>query len=246
MDTVVEDTLAVMAGLEETAQRYLREFLEAGMDLALIYFTGSPTQNITVGPAEAALAEALSITHENAVKQGVRLTEKFFTEQKSLTRELADLYRQTYSQRTAASINETTYRTIRAMLLRRQSNGIPIEQAAAEVAALIPGLAETRALLIARTETHSALQFASQQAALRSGIMLKKRWNTVQDERTRDFHNGIFSHRAMDGQIVSIDGSFSVPRRGGGFEAILFPGDPNGSAGNIINCRCVQTYERAS
>lgn len=242
----IEETLAVMLALEKEAHEHLREFLYADMEHALIQFIGRSSRAPDPGAAILSLERAISAVQTQSIDAGISTASRLIPASKSLTRELANLYRATYSHRSASSINKTTYQTIRAMLLRRQAQGMSFEQAAREVSALIPGLSDTRALLISRTETHSAMQFASQQAAYRSGLMLRKHWNTVQDEKIRDFNNGLFSHRAMHGSIVPIDGTFSVPRRGGGFEAILFPGDPEGSAGNIIHCRCIQTYEKAA
>ncbi|BDT39519.1 phage minor head protein [Streptomyces yaizuensis] len=54
-----------------------------------------------------------------------------------------------------------------------------------------------------------------------------KKWVAVLDDRTRD------AHREADGQEVALDEPFTV-----GGERLRYPGDPNGSAGNVINCRC--------
>ncbi|MFJ9720012.1 phage minor head protein [Streptomyces sp. NPDC101213] len=55
----------------------------------------------------------------------------------------------------------------------------------------------------------------------------RKRWVAVLDDRTRD------AHRDADGQEVPLDAPFEV-----GGETLRFPGDPTGSPGNVINCRC--------
>ena len=114
----------------------------------------------------------------------------------------------------------------------------------------IPTLASARAALITRTEVHSAGQFASQKVAERSGLTLRKMWHSVNDEHTRTFglfgRMDQFNHRVMHGLKVALDQPFRVPMLAGGFEPLLFPGHPSGSPGNVINCRCVQTYERAN
>ena len=56
---------------------------------------------------------------------------------------------------------------------------------------------------------------------------MQKEWTAARDERTRQ------AHADADGDIVGMDESFNV-----GGEMMRFAGDPNGSAGNIINCRC--------
>lgn len=92
-----------------------------------------------------------------------------------------------------------------------------------------------RAATIARTETHGAAMFASKRTAQKIqvdlGIELMKKWNAVEDERTR------FSHAAVDGKTILLDQEFNV----GGYKMDR-PGDPRGGAGNVINCRCVLTY----
>lgn len=64
----------------------------------------------------------------------------------------------------------------------------------------------------------------------RAGIVPLQReelWITRGDERVRE------AHVAADNTKKNANGFFVVGR-----ESLRFPGDPNGSAGNIINCRC--------
>jgi hypothetical protein len=56
---------------------------------------------------------------------------------------------------------------------------------------------------------------------------LQKEWSTALDGRERA------SHRAADGQTVPYDQPFIVQG-----EELMEPGDRNGSASNVINCRC--------
>ena len=58
-------------------------------------------------------------------------------------------------------------------------------------------------------------------------LTLEKTWNGILDHRIRA------AHRAAHGQTVPLNAPFSV-----GGEALMFPGDPSGSPGNIRNCRC--------
>ena len=76
-----------------------------------------------------------------------------------------------------------------------------------------------------------------------NGIMANKSWVSRQDDRVRNFSDGDFSHVSANGQQVSTTLPFQIPRKGGGTEALRFPRDPNGSAGNVINCRCIAVYE---
>lgn len=98
-------------------------------------------------------------------------------------------------------------------------------------------LSRPRAEVIARTEVHGAMMFASQEGAAKlsrdEGLTLLKRWVPVLDERTR------ISHGQM-GSVppIHMDADFTV-----GGERMSRPGDPRGSAGNVINCRCVLAYQ---
>jgi len=89
--------------------------------------------------------------------------------------------------------------------------------------------------------------FASLPSAKRSTTELVKEWVTVEDGRVRDFGEGDgivddFSHRSMNEVTVPLDQPFKVPMRTGATEELMYPGDPSGSAANVINCRCAQVY----
>jgi len=88
-----------------------------------------------------------------------------------------------------------------------------------------------RAKTIARTETHTAFNNSTHESMLASDIAEEKEWMSALDERTRDLHI------TADGERVGIKDYFT--RTG---ESLMFPGDPSGSAENIINCRCVALY----
>ena len=98
----------------------------------------------------------------------------------------------------------------------------------AEIASKASSISRLRSRVIARTETHTASQSASHEAAKATGINVKKQWSASGGDRTRE------SHDQADGQTVGMEEYFDV-----GGEALLYPGDPNGSAENVINCRCV-------
>ena len=96
--------------------------------------------------------------------------------------------------------------------------------------ALIKGLQDkyaiyeiSRAKTIARTETHGAFQKGNYEGYKQSGLPIKI-WVTVGDGSVRD------SHASADGEEVGINDYFS--------NGLKFPGDPRGSAENVINCRC--------
>lgn len=84
---------------------------------------------------------------------------------------------------------------------------------------------------IARTEGHTAANVGSDAAAEATGADLVKEWAATEDSRTRP------SHVEADGQRVEMDEPFRV-----GDSWLDFPGDPDGAADEVINCRCVVLY----
>lgn len=62
--------------------------------------------------------------------------------------------------------------------------------------------------------------------AVEMGIEMQKQWISRMDARVRD------DHAAVTGEIVDSGETFS--------NGLLFPGDPNGEAEQVINCRCYE------
>lgn len=96
-----------------------------------------------------------------------------------------------------------------------------------------PGGSLAYAQRIARTEGHriqcqSAMDCCYK--AREKGADVVKQWDSTLDARTRD------SHAKVDGEIKELDEKFS--------NGLMMPGDPNGKAAEVINCRCA-LLERA-
>jgi hypothetical protein len=94
-----------------------------------------------------------------------------------------------------------------------------------------------QALRIARTETTAAANYASTLVSKTSGVDTDKVWISAGDSRTRRLPKDQFSHAAMNLVKVPSDQPFKVPSKFGS-QNMMYPGDPKGSAGNVINCRC--------
>ena len=140
-------------------------------------------------------------------------------------------------------VAQTTYEDLRKVLLA----GLESEEPAQSIVKKLLGVrsfSAYRSATIARTETHNAAMFASKRSAQviadDVGLVIQKRWIPALDERTRFSHARMRQHEAVD-----IDGKFKVGRPDGGYDQMDRPGDPSGSAGNVINCRCVLVYEEA-
>lgn len=115
--------------------------------------------------------------------------------------------------------------------------GKTIPQIAGELETVV-GMNEGCAIRNARTAVTSA-QNAGRQAsyehAAEMGIAVRKRWVATLDGRTRH------SHRAMDGVTVAYNEPFVTPLG----SVMQYPGDRDGKAGDVYNCRCtVRTVEK--
>ena len=96
-----------------------------------------------------------------------------------------------------------------------------------------PGGSLAYAQRIARTEGHRIQCQAAMDCCYKArekGADVVKQWDSTLDARTRD------SHAKVDGEIKELEEKFS--------NGLMFPGDPNGKAAEVINCRCA-LLERA-
>ena len=84
-----------------------------------------------------------------------------------------------------------------------------------------------KTLRIAKTEGHR-IQCESaynvQVKAKQKGADIVKQWDSTLDSRTRH------THQKLDGELVKVDEKFS--------NGLLYPGDSNGVASEVVNCRC--------
>jgi len=89
-------------------------------------------------------------------------------------------------------------------------------------------MASGRAKTIARTEVVGSSNFG-RHAALGGSGFKEKEWFTAMDERMRD------AHARMNGKTVKVGEPWIVDG-----ESLEYPGDWNGTAANVINCRCIE------
>lgn len=94
-----------------------------------------------------------------------------------------------------------------------------------------------QALRIARTETTAAANFGAIVGGDDSGVEMQKEWISAEDARVRRLPKDEFDHMRMHGKRVDRYQEFIVPGKDGS-EFLNFPGDPNGRAADVINCRC--------
>lgn len=84
-----------------------------------------------------------------------------------------------------------------------------------------------RAQRVSRTMSTAAANGGKLEGWKQSDIAKGKRWRSAGGKRTRK------THRKANGQIVDLDKPFTV-----GKSKLMYPGDPNGEVGEIVNCRC--------
>ena len=111
------------------------------------------------------------------------------------------------------------------------SRGIAAAQGYNEIARNIAAdnnVGYNKAVRIARTEgarVYNAASFDACTEAKKRGADVVKQWNSTLDGSTRP------SHGRIDGEIRDLDEKFS--------NGLMYPSDPSGRAGDVINCRCV-------
>ena len=84
-----------------------------------------------------------------------------------------------------------------------------------------------KCLRITKTEGHRIQCESAYNVQMRAkarGANILKQWDSTLDGRTRP------SHQAIDGEIVDVEETFS--------NGLMYPGDPNVSASEVVNCRC--------
>ena len=133
----------------------------------------------------------------------------------------------------ATGLNTVTKKLIGRTISRSQQEGDSYGETAKKIREKVPRLSEMRARRISRTEVHTASVLSIDKSVETTRLRFEREWLTVKDERTR------LSHYRADGQRRGQNEPFSV-----GGQQLMFPGDPRGSAGNVINCRCVLLYHR--
>jgi hypothetical protein len=150
-----------------------------------------------------------------------------------------------YSHR-IVTITETVKKESRKIVNSIVAEGMESGMASRDIVEILtkrlPNEYRRRTLWMARrivdTEVHAASNMSVNEAAKQSGQELKKVWLTAPPgTATVERHTLIFG---LNNQEVPIDGQFNVAG-----ELLEFPGDPNGSPANTINCNCSMVHKRA-
>lgn len=95
---------------------------------------------------------------------------------------------------------------------------------------------------IVRTETTGAANHAAIVSGETSNLILDKVWISTKDVRTRTKPKDLFDHRIMDGVLVGQYEDFVLRSKDGVIDKIQYPGAPDGSPGDVIQCRCTFAF----
>lgn len=84
-----------------------------------------------------------------------------------------------------------------------------------------------RAMRVSRTMSTAAANGGKLEGWKQSEVVTGKKWRSANQKRTRK------THKKANGQVKPLDEPFEV-----GKDKLMHPGDPTGSAEEIMNCRC--------
>lgn len=121
------------------------------------------------------------------------------------------------------SINETTFEELKRDFAESFELEETRQQLIKRIQVRYGQISKGRARTIAGTEVQVANQTGIFEGYRQAGAGIKI-WVAISDGRTRE------SHVMVDGEEKPIDVPFS--------NGLMYPGDPTGSASEVINCRC--------
>tara|TARA_R110002051_G_scaffold308116_1_gene379529 strand:- start:19821 stop:20609 length:789 start_codon:yes stop_codon:yes gene_type:complete len=198
-----------------------------------VLIKSSFNDNITFKAYEAFYTE-VGRTHARRLDNEVKREEKAF--ESEFIRGVLEFLLNFAGQR-IISVNETLAEFIINEIQKRADSGKSISQIVTEIIKQRQ-FYRPQLLRIVRTETTSAAGYAADSVSSNTGLILDKMWISATDSRTRRIPEDQFDHYKMHLVKVPDGEPFEVKNKKGGVELMRFPGDPKGSAGDVINCRC--------
>jgi uncharacterized protein with gpF-like domain len=183
----------------------------------------------------------VGLKHGERVGKGINRQVKLFSLEDFASVYLEDIINWLLDQgsRKVTTIEETYRNDLNNIITKWLQEGKSINEVARDIEKLVnrPDFYRWQAERIARTETTAAANNAAMMAGEISGFVTNKVWISAQDSRTRRLPEDVYDHLNMDEVQVGLSELFNVPGKEGP-DALLYPGDPDGQAGNVINCRC--------
>lgn len=147
-------------------------------------------------------------------------------------RHLEMMWNSLYGTRKIVTASQTTIKDIKKAIGKAAEMQETVPETIARIRS-VSVLSEYRSQVIAQTETHSAAIFAGietdRMEAQGSGVQIEKAWLPTEDDRTRPWHMEVSPANFIPDRAHFVIGG----------ESMDYPGDPKGSARNVINCRCL-------
>lgn len=139
-----------------------------------------------------------------------------------------DYFAQYLLEKVVIPISQTTEAMIQKVLEQAIQEGWGIEKSVKELEG--SDITKWRSRMIVRTESIRAMNYSQLKAADNEHFQVQKQWIAIEDKRTRISH----SHAGVDGEVRDLYQPYS--------NGLLFPGDPEGNAADVINCRCCEGF----
>jgi SPP1 gp7 family putative phage head morphogenesis protein len=159
-----------------------------------------------------------------------KVSKRLLTEEQLMDKLVATAVKRA-AERLAPDIASRTAEVINKLVVDGTEEMLHPRQIASLIAKELPDIGRSRALTIARTESHTIAMETELESWKDDEDVLYKEWVSTSDDRTRPDHDH------ANGQKVKMDEPFKV-----GDSFLDHPGDPNGPPEQVINCRCVMVY----
>lgn len=150
-----------------------------------------------------------------------------FGQNEQWTQQVLDYLQSYILDKAVIPISETTKKYILFVISEGVKEGWGIDKIVSRIKD--DQILENRARMITRTEVIRAANVGHTIGARAFPYEVTKSWSAARDHRTRH------SHRLVNGEMVEEEEKFS--------NGLLFPGDPEGPAEEVINCRCRVIYK---
>lgn len=235
--------------LIEAIQNLYREPVYKAIRGQIIFFISKYEQGfIDYNLPKKPLTKTLRALHEEAgVRNGVEvrrqikrnLKKSASEEDNRLIWSINKYFQEHLLEKAVVHITETTKKQIHRVMMEANEKGWGMDKTVRALKET--DITKARAELIVRTETMKAANVGAMIAAADMGIEVQKQWISAQDNRTRRIPRNQYDHLHMNGVVKDYNQPFIVPSTKT-LDAMQYPGDPSGSAGNVCNCRCTVAF----
>lgn len=237
--------LRLIRKVQDTYREAVYEAIRAQINYFANNYTGSetptylPTQKLR--KALRGIYETAGYNNGKYVRQSIKRdsVKADMTPGERLRWMINEYYRQNLLDQAVVPITNTTRKQIMQVLNQANEEGWGVDKTVAALKQT--DITRTRAELIVRTETMRAANAGAMLGAADMGIAVNKEWISAQDNRTRRIPRDQYDHLHMDGKQTGYTEAFIIPSTKS-IDSMLYPGDPQGSAGNVCNCRCTMAF----